>query len=236
MQQIKFLNIVPEFMSVSSCPFITSGILFSDKLDSMFMFSRCWQGKGNLTLRLDSIMFGPVTSPIGCHFTETCTASFQIPPSLWSGATGGRVGFRKTCWVQSCQAGGGKICLISLQEKKQSKWEKAEPPVLNDPQSDARITGGERKIRPVVGQNYTKWPCWESSCSPSFLVLVPGRPQWIGPSALRITHQHVAAEKIPRGSTSCGPPDKARSGITTGNHKEAQCTHCHHHCNTAALQ
>lgn len=67
--------------------------------------------------------------------------------------------------------------------------------------------------------------CWERSCSLRFLVLVPGRPQRIGPLALQKLHQHVATEMIPCGSTSCGPPDKADAKAR-----------CHRHCVTAALK
>lgn len=42
------------------------------------------------------------------------------------------------------------------QREETRKGEKSEPLVHNDPQSDARITGGEGKIWPGVGQNYTK--------------------------------------------------------------------------------
>lgn len=150
-----------------------------------------------------------ITHRAPLYWNLRCVISNSFKPLL--------EGDRGACWVQEnmlspiMSSWQRKRCLISLQEKKQSKWEKAEPPVLNNPQSDSRITGGERKIRPVVGQNYTKWPSWEGFCNPRLVVLVPGWPQRMVPSALRKPHQHAAAEMIPRGSTSCGPPDKTHA-------------------------
>lgn len=47
-----------------------------------------------------------------------------------------------------------------------------------------------------------------------FFVLVPGRPQRIGPVALQKPHQHVAAERIP-----CGPSDKTHSQAQSHRHR-----------------
>lgn len=101
--------------------------------------------EGNLILRLDSIMFGPVTSPIGCHFTETCAASFQIPSSLWSEATRGRVEFRKTCWVQSCQAGGEIDVWSAYKKRNKANEQKLNHLCLTTPNQMLGLLEGREK-------------------------------------------------------------------------------------------
>lgn len=185
-QQIKLMNILPEFMFASLCSFVKSRYFFlGENLTVFLCFQDAGKAKETLVVAWIPSCLDPWHQPSCATWLKPALRHFKF---LWASGRRrprGVLGSRKHVGPNHVRPAEEKM-FDQPSRKVKTKGEKSEPLVLNDPQSDARITGGKGKIWPGVGQNYTKWPRWESSCTPSFLVLVPGRRLRIALSALLV--------------------------------------------------
>lgn len=148
-QQIKLINILPELMFASLCSFVKSWYFFLGENLTVFL---CFQdaGKAKETLVVGWIpsCLDPWHQPSCATWLKSALRHFKFLRASGRRRPRGVLGSRKHVGPNHVRPAEEKM-FDQPSRKEKTKGEKSEPLVLNDPQSDARITGVEGKIWPA---------------------------------------------------------------------------------------
>lgn len=205
-QQIKLINILPELMFVSLCSFVKSWYFFLGENLTVFL---CFQdaGKAKETLVVGWIpsCLDPWHQPSCATWLKSALRHFKF---LWASGRRrprGVLGSRKHVGPNHVRPAEEKMFDQPWRKEKQKEKNLSHLCLTTPNQMLGLLEGKEKYGLPItlLGKQ-SHFPCSGSrSAAPDRTVGAPEKPG-----------QHVAAEMIPHGSTSCGPPDKTHTHAT----------------------